>query len=203
MDQQISQQPFISPHSNFVEISGHLVDAAQFTKWENPNDTDVILDLHEETPKHGGKSIRERVPMGLAPEQYREDLPGSKAWEEKTGKKRIVIRAHTIALIQSKYDSGIHDVRNGVIVGGLAPTLRRVGVENHPVLAPALDNALAREKEQRQQAEAALRRAIAAEQQLAQAQAELLKFSKAPQEPMSGAKPDQSSKNSDPKKAEK
>jgi hypothetical protein len=52
-------------------------------------------------------------------------------------KKRYTIPAGKETQIPSEYDRAIHDVRDGVIVGGLAPLLERVVPDG--VLHPSLD----------------------------------------------------------------
>lgn len=71
--------------------------------------------------------------------------------------------------IPGEYDRAIHDVRNGVIMGGLAPRLERVA-GNLP-LHPCLDPVLAAEKEAAEAAEAAVITKKAADEVLARTQA--------------------------------
>jgi hypothetical protein len=53
-------------------------------------------------------------------------------------KKRYSIAADKEARIPSEYDRAIHDVRDGIIVGGLAPLLERMVPDGalHPSLDP-------------------------------------------------------------------
>lgn len=147
---------------------GGYVDTHQFSQWENTTEFDVVLELHKETPKHG-KAIADRVANIPDPAAAK-----VRAWEEQTGKRRFVIPAKKQAFIPSEYDRAIQDVREGIIVGGLGPQLRKLGVEQRPVLSPALDAARARNAELQLAAEQALREKANAEQALAMAQGQLL-----------------------------
>ena len=83
-------------------------------------------------------------------------------------RKRYVIPAGGEIRIPSDYDRAIHDVRNGITVGGLAPLLERVS-GNTP-LHPALDPEEAARKDARDAAERAVVAKKAADEVLAQTQ---------------------------------
>jgi hypothetical protein len=82
-------------------------------------------------------------------------------------RKRFVVPAGKEAQIPSEYDRGIHDVRDGVIVGGYAPLLERVVTDG--VLHPALDPEEAARKAALDEAEKAVIAKKAADEVLAQA----------------------------------
>jgi len=84
-------------------------------------------------------------------------------------RKRITIAPGAEVRIPSEYDRAIHDVRDGVTVGGLAPLLERVS--GNPPVHPALDPEEAARKEAREAAERALVAKKAADDVLAQTQA--------------------------------
>jgi hypothetical protein len=71
--------------------------------------------------------------------------------------------------IPSEYDRAIHDVRDGWIMGGLAPKLERVA--GNPPLHPTLDPILAAEKDAAEAAEQAVVMKKAADDVLARTQA--------------------------------
>ena len=83
-------------------------------------------------------------------------------------RKRYVIPPGGEARIPGEYDRAIHDVRNGITVGGLAPLLERVS-GNTP-LHPALDPEEAARKDAREAAERAVVAKKAADDVLAQTQ---------------------------------
>jgi hypothetical protein len=82
-------------------------------------------------------------------------------------KKRYSIAAGKETQIPSEYDRAIHDVRDGVIVGGLAPLLERVVPDG--VLHPALDPEEAARKAASLESERALLAKKAADDVLAAA----------------------------------
>ena len=81
-------------------------------------------------------------------------------------KKRFLVPAGKEVQIPSEYDRGIHDVRDGVIVGGYAPLLERVVSDG--ILHPALDPEAAAEKAALEQAEKTVIAKKAADEVLAQ-----------------------------------
>ena len=103
-----------------------------FTVWENPTEFDVTLDLH----------------VGSNPRNL-------------SGRHRYIVPAKGEKTIPSDLDQGIHDVRDGIVVGGLGPQLRRKGSTDK--LHPALDAAKARETEAIEEAQAAMVAKAAAE----------------------------------------
>jgi hypothetical protein len=84
-------------------------------------------------------------------------------------RKRYVVQAGKEAQIPSEYDRAIHDVRDGVIVGGLAPLLLRVVPDGE--LHPALDPEAAARKAALEEAERAVVAKKAADDVLANAKA--------------------------------
>jgi hypothetical protein len=84
-------------------------------------------------------------------------------------KKRYSIPAGREASIPSEYDRAIHDVRDGIIVGGLAPLLERVVPTG--VLHPALDPEEAAKKAALEEAEKTVIAKKAADEVLAQTKA--------------------------------
>jgi hypothetical protein len=131
-----------------------LAEHKQFTMWRNPTDADIYLELHKETPTHG-PSIADRLRQfeqstgtRLDPKEYDMQRPGTRAWQEKTGKRLFVVKANGgTTLIPSEYDRAIQDVKDGVVMGGLGSNLDRLGCESRPVLHPALDALDAKRKE--------------------------------------------------------
>ncbi len=106
------------------------------TRWENPLDRDVILDLHV--------GARPHAPMPCERNQHGQCI------HNHSGKVRYIVPAANngvpgFAMIPSEFDRGIQDIRDGVIVGGLGTCLHRVGSED-VVLHPALDELEARRK---------------------------------------------------------
>jgi hypothetical protein len=79
--------------------------------------------------------------------------------------KRFVFPPGKEVQVPSEYDRAIHDVRDGVIVGGLAPLLERAGSDG--VLHPALDPEEAARKAAQEEAERALLAKKAADDVLA------------------------------------
>ena len=84
-------------------------------------------------------------------------------------RKRYTIAPGQEVRIPSEYDRAIHDVRDGWIMGGLAPKLERMA-GNHP-LHPSLDPVLAAEKDAAEAAEQAVVMKKAADEVLARVQA--------------------------------
>ena len=127
-------------------------DSQSQTIWHNPTEKSVVLNLHYETPKATG-----RPPVG---------------WEAKTGCHRYVIKAGETKAIPSSFDMAIQHTQcfhidclqlpfacrsaeeghEKAIVGGFGPQLTNRGTQRVPIragfiqLAPALDDALARQK---------------------------------------------------------
>jgi hypothetical protein len=81
-------------------------------------------------------------------------------------RKRYVVPAGKEVQIPSEHDRGIHDVRDGVIVGGYAPLLERVVSDG--VLHPALDPEEAAKKAALEEAEKTVIAKKAADEVLAQ-----------------------------------
>jgi hypothetical protein len=84
-------------------------------------------------------------------------------------RKRYTIPAGAEIKIPSEYDRAIHDVRDGWIVGGLAPQLERAA--GNPPLNPVLDPELAAERDAEKAAEQAVVMKKAADDVLARTQA--------------------------------
>jgi hypothetical protein len=80
--------------------------------------------------------------------------------------KRYVFPPGKEVQVPSEYDRAIHDVRDGVIVGGLAPLLERIVPDG--ALHPALDPEEAARKAATEEAERALLAKKAADEVLAQ-----------------------------------
>ena len=93
------------------------------TWWWNPLEHDVVLTLNLGWPRGEGP------PYGRPPaNDY-----------EKTGRVIFRIPAQGQAAIPSEFDTAIQQVRDGQIVGGLAPQLSRMsGSEPAPQLHPAM-----------------------------------------------------------------
>lgn len=83
--------------------------------------------------------------------------------------KRFVFPPGREVQVPSEYDRAIHDVRDGVIVGGLAPLLERAAPEG--ALHPALDPEEAARKVAAEEAEKAVIAKKAADEVLAQTKA--------------------------------
>jgi hypothetical protein len=82
-------------------------------------------------------------------------------------RKRYVVPAGKETQIPSEYDGAIHDVRDGIIVGGLAPLLDKA--VDSAVLHPALDPQEAARKAALEEAEKAILAKKAADEVLASA----------------------------------
>jgi hypothetical protein len=104
-----------------------------FTTWVNPTDRDVVLDLH----------------TGASPQNL-------------SGRVRYIVPANGEQIVPAEFDLGIHDTRDGVIVGGLGPQLRRK--DKSEILHSSLDADKAAEREAAADAEKALIAKQAAEQ---------------------------------------
>jgi hypothetical protein len=83
--------------------------------------------------------------------------------------KRFVFPPGKEVQVPSEYDRAIHDVRDGVIVGGLAPLLERAVPDG--ALHPALDPEEAARKTATEEAERAVLAKKAADEVLAQTKA--------------------------------
>ena len=81
--------------------------------------------------------------------------------EAKQGATRFRFKPGQRRAIPSRYDTAIHRVHNGVIVGGLAPQLVKVDADE--VLDPSLDPKQALKKDAQAAAIAALQAKVAAE----------------------------------------
>ncbi len=104
-----------------------------FTTWTNPTDAAVYLDIH----------------VGAT-------------FSNPSGRFRYVVPAHGEVQIPGEYDLAVHDTRDGVIVGGLGPQLRRK--DRVEQLHQSLDANKSAEKEAQAEAEQALIAKQAAEQ---------------------------------------
>jgi hypothetical protein len=144
-------------HQPLVPIADRPIAAPDYedsesqTIWHNPTDKPVKLDLNVDTPRPG------RPPRN---------------WEERHGMVRYVVKAGDTRAIPSKFDMGIQHTQchhidclqrpfacksneeghEKSIVGGFGPQLINKGTQKAPIkagfiqIAPALDDALAREK---------------------------------------------------------
>jgi hypothetical protein len=88
-------------------------------------------------------------------------------YEAQGRRKRYVVPAGKEVQIPSEYDRAIHDVRDGVIVGGLAPLLEKA--IDSAVLHPTLDPQEAARKAALEEAEKAILAKKAADEVLAAA----------------------------------
>lgn len=138
---------------------GHGQDSHRETKWHNPTNKAVTIDLFLGTPQAGG---------ALAPPRN---------WEEKTGMRRFVWQPGETKALPHEYDAGIQqtqcketiclqrplDCRDKThdheIVGGYGPQLQNLGMQKRPTLAPALDDDEARKREAERQEFEAYKRA--------------------------------------------
>lgn len=117
-------------------------ETVEETVWHNPTEHDVVLDLY----------------VGIQPNLRRFVLSGKKlTWEQRTGKRRYIIRAKTSRAIPSEFDQGIQQMQcldpehsqrpfdcrdrthRKMIVGGLAPhSLVKGGMQHRPLISQAL-----------------------------------------------------------------
>lgn len=105
----------------------------RYTSWHNPTESDVKIEYLVETPKPS--------------------FPNKPStFKQKTGKQIFKVPAGGTAQLDSTYDSAIHTVRDGQIIGGLAPQLRHMGIEDHPKIHPALNAERVKAKEARDEA---------------------------------------------------
>ncbi len=95
------------------------------TTWVNPTDTLLKINVH----------------VG--------STPGNPS-----GRAQYIFPPRGETIVPSEFDAAFHDVRDGLVVGGLAPQLRKKGSPDE--LHPALDIARSQEKAAAIQAEAAL-----------------------------------------------
>lgn len=121
------------------------------TIWFNPTDKDVLLELYVGNP---------------VPRKQGDRYVPPKTYEQRTGCRKYVIKAHATAALDKDFDRAVqhteclnplcvgrpvmctnrgedHPKR---IVGGLGPQLVNLGERVRPVLAPALDDVEARRK---------------------------------------------------------
>jgi hypothetical protein len=125
-------------------------ETVEETVWYNPTDHDVVLDLY----------------VGIQPNLKRFVLSGRKlTWEQRTGKRRYIIKAKTHRAIPSEFDQGIQQMQcmeaehsqrpfdcrdrthRKMIVGGLAPhSLVKGGMQHRPVVSQALVDSYAKEQ---------------------------------------------------------
>ena len=120
------------------------------TNWHNPMDYDIVLSLNVGHPPGGGP------PFGRPP----------RTEEERTGKRRVRFPKGKTVALDKLFDTAVQDVRDGQIVGGLAPQLIRMGTQERPKLSPWLDQAKAAEHDAIVAREVALRKAAEAEIEL-------------------------------------
>jgi hypothetical protein len=128
-------------------------DKPRYTDWINPTRHTLKLDICVEAngkPKSDRRAVIHIPPSGtkLTEEQRRTNMFNVDA-------KGCMVSVR----LPSSLDHAIHELRDGVIVGGLAPQLRRAEGES-PMLAPALDpeaekRKAAAEREEAARAEAA------------------------------------------------
>lgn len=154
--------PELVPMAEQPHLSDEYPDEVRDTIWENPTESDVVLDLHVgTTPVYGPDHVRRAV---------------TSKWtrEQKTGLRQFVIRkavrrnekgepdpkgvlVPTRARIPSEFDQGIQQTNcvepecssrktfcresshRKNIVGGLGPQLVNVSTITRPRLVPALD----------------------------------------------------------------
>lgn len=117
------------------------------TFWKNPTDKPVVVDIYVGTNE---------VPPPASP--YRRG-------ERHQAHLRIRWNAGETKSLPSMYDPAIHDVRNGIVVGGLAPQLVRTDAPDQPV-ADAIDVEKSKRRAALAQAEAALTAKKVAEETL-------------------------------------
>lgn len=144
--------------SNFAQIgNGIFVDEDAYSLWQNPRDTPVVLELHVETPRPGKapKRVHPRTGMSL------------------DGKRVVTIPPHGKMHIPVEFDQAIRTTREGMVCGGLAHFLEKIGEVNRPRENPALDMERARTQAALAQAQKALLEKKAAEEALAIAQGQL------------------------------
>lgn len=128
------------------------------TKWYNPTKVAVVLDLCVSANASRGQRS-ERLKLTIPPVGTRiRPNPDAPEDHEVDGEGRLLYTR-----IPSEFDNGIHQMRDGVIVGGVAPQLRRIG-ESDVQVAPALDPAETAKQEALRAAEKAILERKAAEE---------------------------------------
>jgi hypothetical protein len=145
------------------------------TIWENPEDHDVILELHDEVPTHGKPPRSDNERRGVV--------------------QRMIPKRSTRA-IESKFDLAIQDVRckhpdctlrqrdcknqnhPKRIVGGLAPRLINRGLQTRPEMDTALDDKRAELVAREQRLTDKLLQKAQLDEDLDKARAELADFQK-------------------------
>ena len=150
---------------------GHY-DSHRETKWLNPTQKIVVIDVFIRTPVAGG---------ALAP---------PKNWEEKTGKQRFVWQPGETKALPHEFDRGIQEAKcleteclqrpfnckdpehEHEIVGGYGPQLQNLGMQKRPRLAPALDDEMARKNDAERREFEAFKLAKHHEEQAMRARAE-------------------------------
>lgn len=152
-------------------------ETVEETIWVNPSDADVVLDLYVGIPQ----VIRKPSKTGKA-----------LTWEQRTGKRRYIIRAHSERSIPSEFDMAIqhHQCQEGecsqapfscknkkhrrMIVGGLAPhQLIMKGMQHRPAVSQSLDDTYAEAQAKKDATVEALIRRTENDHELAKAQEEL------------------------------
>lgn len=152
-------------------------ETAEETVWQNPNDQDVVLDLYVGIPLH--------IPR---PSKTGRAL----TWEQRTGKRRYIIRAKSERAIPSEFDRAIQHIQcmeaecsqrpfdckdrghRWTIVGGLAPhNVIHKGMQHRPVLSPALDDIAMREQQEKENTIKALLSEQSSKRELERSQAEV------------------------------
>lgn len=117
-----------------------IPQAPRFTRWHNPTDRDIVLDLY--------------VGRDAGP----------------TGRQRYIVPSKGNADIPSNLDRGIQHIHDGVVEQGFAPSLRRIGTisergqlieEPAPLIADALDPAKQKEAQERRAIEEMIKSQIA------------------------------------------
>lgn len=130
-----------------------------FSRWENPTDKVVRLDVcvKANAEKGDGRMKIEVLPKGSkVTEEHR------KRGTHESDKDGLVICAR----LPAELDAAIHIIRDGVIVGGLAPQLRKLDADEEVTLAPELDSLETAKKESLEKATMAMAAKVAAESDL-------------------------------------
>jgi hypothetical protein len=148
--------------ADITEHEGHAIEDESVdappgdTIWHNPTSRDVVVPIWVGTSHLIGKKFK----------------PGPDGKVRRpTGIRRYVIPAGGERAIPSEFDSAVQVVQDNMIVAGLAPQLKRKGVQDAPKLHYALDELEARRKAEHDRAVAATLAKAAANEALLVAQA--------------------------------
>lgn len=155
------------------------VETVEETIWQNTTDRDVVLDLYVGVPPL--VNLRAAIRSGKR-----------LTWEQRTGKRRYIIRARSERAIPSEFDTAIQQhqclepecsqrplackdkTHRHAVVGGLAPKqLVMKGCQHRPVISAALDDRHAAEQAAKEKTVEALLAKSENEVKLQQAQEEL------------------------------